>query len=70
MLYRIIELDQSAYHQIVALEASIVGMIEISLTTVVIPLKITIDELQERMGVCEINQRTTDKMQHKRMESR
>ena len=55
MLYLIIELAQTPYHRIVAVETSIVGMIEIALTIVVIPLKTTIDELQARMGVCKRN---------------
>ena len=55
MFYRIIELAQTPYHRIVALETSIVGMIEIALTIVVIPVKTTIDELQARMGVCKRN---------------
>ena len=55
MVYRIIELAQTPNHRIVSLETSIVGMIEIALTIVVIPLKITIDELQARMGVCKRN---------------
>ena len=67
MLYRIIELAQTPYHRIVALETSIVGMIEIDLTTIFIQLKTSIDDFQVRMGVFERNQRTTDKMQHKRM---
>ena len=65
--YRIVELAQSAYHRIVALETSIVGMIEIDLTTIFIQLKTSIDDFQVRMGVFERNQRTTGKMQHKRM---
>ena len=62
MLYRLIEFAQTSYHRIVALETSIVGMIEIDLTTIFIQLKTTIDDFQVRMGVFERNQRTTDKM--------
>ena len=55
MLYLIIELAQTPYHRIVAIETSIVGMIEIALTIVVKPIKTTIDEFQARMGVCKCN---------------
>ena len=53
MLYLIIELAQTLY--LVSLKTSILGMIEIVLTIVVIPVKATIDELKARMGVCKRN---------------
>ena len=53
MLYKIVELAWSAYHRIGSLETSIVGIIDIDLTAIVIPLKTTIDELQAKMGVCK-----------------